>query len=314
MTNNIGSTSTAIWEFWLEMLPRRPFCTDDFINGVYRQPFAAALEFDYIEFNSAGRVCWLIFDCDRYDFEPWEHANMPPPNIFTSNRANGHSHLAYALKTPVGLSGESRSAPIQLLADVQRGMIRRLGADKAYANRLSKNPVSKRWASSFHAPFAYSLTDLLGWLDRADIRRSEVVDEAIGYSRNCDLFNRLRRYSYDHVKAAREISTFPEWQAKMIKVALSLNHYAIPLPASEIRAIARSVAKWTWQKLSTGRGSTAIREQAYRRGMFGHLVRYSDRETLDDLRPWEAFGYSRATWYRHGRPTPNVPPRDPTVS
>jgi hypothetical protein len=140
-----------------ERLPNRPLAADAFADGVYRRTRDQALQYANIEFNTSGRVGWLLFDRDTADsFECWDRAGLPAPNFYAQNRSNGHGHLGYCLKTPVGLLGLSRERPIQLAADVQRGMTSRLGADPAFANRLGKNPASSRWRTSWYAPKPYA--------------------------------------------------------------------------------------------------------------------------------------------------------------
>lgn len=34
---------------------------------------------------------------------------------------------------------------------------------------------------------------------------------------------------------------------------------------------------------------------------------YLAEHAINRTKPWEAMGMSRATWYRHGKPTPPVP-------
>jgi replicase family protein/primase-like protein len=244
-------TDPPIWSAWTNHLPTRPLAADVFADGVYRRPRDEALQYAHIEFNTAGRVGWLLFDQDTPEsFECWERFNLPAPNFYAQNRSNGHGCLGYCLKTPVGLLGCSRQRPIMLAADVQRGMTRRLGADPAYANRLGKNPASGRWHSSWYAAKPYDLRDLLQALDRRDLQRPATRAEVTGISRNCDLFDALRQHAYATVRSykARGNST---WVEHLLAEARSINlGFAIPLSFAEVRQIAKSVARWTWGRFS----------------------------------------------------------------
>jgi hypothetical protein len=167
-----------IWSAWTDHLPNRPLATDVFADGVHRRPRDEALQYAHIEFNTAGKLNWFLFDSDTDEsFECWERAGLPEPNFYAQNRGNGHGHLGYCLKTPVGLLGLSREGPIALAADVQRGMTRRLGADPAYANRLGKNPAHGRWGTSWYAAKPYELRELLEALDRRDLKRPTTLAE-----------------------------------------------------------------------------------------------------------------------------------------
>jgi hypothetical protein len=92
---------TPIWSTWTNRLPNRPLAADVLADGVYRRPREQALQYAHIEFNTRGRLGWLVFDQDTDEsFECWERANLPAPNFYSQNRSNGHGHLGYCLKTP----------------------------------------------------------------------------------------------------------------------------------------------------------------------------------------------------------------------
>jgi hypothetical protein len=72
---------------------------------------------------------------------------------------------------------------------------------------------------------------------------------ATGLGRNVTLFDGLRAWSYRAlIKTAPK--NFEEWQQIVFRQAELLNSFSCPLPTSEIRATARSVAKWTFKNIS----------------------------------------------------------------
>jgi len=247
-----------IWTTWADTIPMRPLAADVFANGVYRRPRDEALQCAHIEFNTASRVGWLLFDNDTAtSFESWERADLPAPNFYAQNGSNGHGHLAYALRTPVSLLGASRERPIALAADVQRGMTQRLGADPAYANRLAKNPISARWRSSWLVAKPYDLRQLLDALDRRDLTWPTTRAEVTGISRNCDLFNELRQHAYSNVRSFKRVNGRADaWREQLHQQALAINlRFGTPLSFAEVRQIAKSVARWTWGRFSDERFS-----------------------------------------------------------
>jgi Replicase family/Primase C terminal 1 (PriCT-1) len=275
-----------IWSTWTDRLPNRPLAADVLADGVYRRPREQALHYAHIEFNTRGRLSWLVFDQDTDEsFECWERANLPAPNFYSQNRSNGHGHLGYCLNTPIGMLGLSRERPIMLAADVQRGMTRRLGADPAYANRLAKNPTSKRWLTSWYAPKPYDLRDLLGALDRRDLRRPATRTEVSGISRNCDLFDALRAYAYANARAFKRTGRRSEaWQHQLFREAQAINlGFASPLSFAEVRQIARSVARWTWGRFSEARFSEIQSRRGVRGGIKSGAHRSQRAEAAADV-------------------------------
>lgn len=94
--------STELREQWEQLyLPLRPLCTNDFIEGVYRQPRAKALEgYRYIEANPKTVSDLLVVDIDDANARAmalWEHEGMLP-NVIVENPRNGHAHAVWALE------------------------------------------------------------------------------------------------------------------------------------------------------------------------------------------------------------------------
>jgi hypothetical protein len=245
-----------IWDVWTKHLPQILRAADVCVEGARLLPRDDALRCAHLEFNTRGCLSWLVFDLDAADsFECWGRAGLPPPNFYAQNRNNGHGHLGYCLRRPVGLLGHSRRRPIELAADVQRGMTRRLGADPAYNNRLAKNPVHARWASTWYAPHPYALLDLLEVLDKRDMVRPASGREVQGVSRNCDLFDALRQHAYQQVRTFKR-GGGAAWFEHLLRLAVAINQdFMFPLSVSEVRQIARSVANWTWRTFSSARFS-----------------------------------------------------------
>lgn len=281
---------SPVWAAWPRLIPARPLCADVFADGARRLPRSSALNFRNIEFNSEARVGWLNFDIDsRVSFEAWERANLPPPNAYVQNPANGHGHLLYALSTPVGLTALCREKPMVLAADVQRGMTRRLGADPAYANRFAKNPASARWRTGWFATQPYELRYLLDALDRKDLRPAPQRDKICGISRNIDVFNAVRTFAYGNVLAAKRNGNLESWIGRLLLEAHAVNsEFAAPLSTSELRQIAKSTGRWTWKRFNEARFSNiqskrraigVAKERKRMRAMITQLIGEDD-ETL----------------------------------
>lgn len=66
--------------------------------------------------------------------------------------------------------------------------------------------------------------------------------------------------------------------------------FSTPLGESEVRGIAKSVAKWTWKRF-TEQGLSNIQSARARIRWAGHVAESTTK-------PWLAMGISRRTYYR----------------
>nr|WP_315194166.1 replication initiation protein [uncultured Aquabacterium sp.] len=239
-----------------DRLPRRPYCTDDLATGLRIRPLSRALQFKYLQLNRPDWLAWMIFDLDRPGaaFE-WLDKNLPPPTWSTTS-GRGHAHLVYSLEVPVYLGETARAAPMNLARAIQHSMSVRLGADPCYKGLITRNPLHPQWITAVHAGTPrYELHDLLEWVEPKSPTTGQPgtsIANALG-SRNVALFDQLRHAAYSQVLSGR-LSGLGEdsWTALLVSLADSMNQYQPPLAQGEVRAIARSVAKWTWRRY-TGR-------------------------------------------------------------
>lgn len=286
-------------------VPRHPYATDNPGEGVWRQPKFAALKCRYIQPNTIMTWC-LGFDCD-HDAAFWaaEDGLLPPPNIIVLNPQNGRGHLSYFLKNPVPRTDFSRIRPIHYLAKIERGMVKRLDADPGYAALITKNPLHNFWRTIEWHNHLY----LLGELD-AHLHAHNCVatpsHEVSGLGRNCALFDDLRHRAYRKVREFKRNrvpkSEFDAWAREQAHAINS--QFPLPLPLSETQAIARSVAKWVWARFE----DHAFRQLQSERGRRGNEKRWAGHVSLEETRPWEAAGISRATYFRRRKRKGRKPP------
>jgi hypothetical protein len=259
----VDSTFTVpIQQAFSALLPTRPYCSNDLAFGLCIRPRRRALAFDYIQLNAPIDLCFLPFDIDRdHAALAWEESNLPAPNVVISNPVNGHAHLIYILAEPVHALPSSRQRPLRYLADIERGMIRRLDADPRYSGLITKNPFSARWRAHWLALHPYRLEQLDADLTRDDKRRAQSWREEIGLGRNCMLFDELRHIAYGEVlKFKRQGRNFSDFQSRLNDLAAGLNRQfasapAGPLGHSEVRSVARSIARFCWREFSSERFS-----------------------------------------------------------
>ena len=233
-------------------MPHRPYCTDELGYGVRIRDKDTALQKRYVQANPPATIGYLVFDVDRQGAAfAWEQRNLPPPSWAAVNPENGHAHLAYAVQTPVVRTDAARLQPLRFMAAVQDAMTVTLDADPGYAMFLTKNPLSPAWRVLAHEGAVYDLHQLADYVDLGLAKKKTRVLVS-GLGRNCDLFDNLRRRAYREVMAFREGGDYATWWRYILDTARKLNDYTQPLPASEVQATAKSVAKWVWRHFGHG--------------------------------------------------------------
>jgi hypothetical protein len=251
--------------------PRRPYCTNDLAEGLRIRSLSSALRQRYIQANPPHLRVWSIHDVDRPGAAiAWETAGLPPPSWAATNRMNGHAHLVWGLRAPVLVEGlGARDAPMRYLCAVESMMRARLQADTGYSGLITKNPSHPLWRTLRGPVQAYDLEDLAEYLpdiEKHFPRRRRV--EEVGLGRNVTLFDRLRHWAYRHVREYRGggLQGWNAWLSSCNSRALIYNgDFQVPLLGREVWHIAKSVAKWCWQRFDEKASDARFSQlQAYR--------------------------------------------------
>jgi hypothetical protein len=232
-------------------LPRRAYATDTLSTGIRLLPAAVAIQKRHIQANPPTSTCWLLFDVDRPDAAlRWEDVGLPAPTWVARNPANGHAHLAYGLSVPVATSDAARAAPLRLAAAIQAAYVAQLGADVHYTGLITKNPLHPAWQVTWHCRGEHDLYALQDLADYVTLGKKTAPKTLGALGRNCALFDALRLWAYKAVRGYFKPGGMADWQAAVHAHARAHNTFTAPLPEPEVRAIARSVAKWVWQRFS----------------------------------------------------------------
>ena len=247
--------------FCSERLPRKPYCSDDKSARLIRSR-RLALRFPYISVNPPNLKFWIPFDIDvAGGMLAWEHAGLAVPNVAIGNPTNGHGHLLYGIDAPVACSEAARLAPLRFLAAVEGAYLARMepyGADRSFAGLMIKNPLHENWKTLWGRREAYSLAELAEYIPdiekftprRTPTKSLSEVLEQYGSARNVTLFNALGpggKWAYYAVRRYRGLP-YVEWHTAVLVMAMEINsEFRTPMLDSEIRAIAKSVAKWVWK-------------------------------------------------------------------
>lgn len=253
-------------ELFRQRLPQRPYNTDELGFGLRISGRDAAMERRYIQQNGPTHKFWLVFDVDRAGGGiDWKDRECPAPSFSVINPDNQHAHLVYGLDVPVRTAPDGSAKALRYAAAVESELREKLGADVGYAGLVCKNPLHKSWRL-IEGGRSYDLAELSEWVDinRYSDRRRKLP--AYGLGRNCELFESLRQWAY---KAIRQgWPDYNQWLAACQDRAVGLNQFDAPLPTSEVKATAKSVAKWTfkhltqsgfsqWQAVQGAKGGTA---------------------------------------------------------
>ena len=117
-----------------------------------------ALEYRHIQLNGPATFRWMGHDIDRGDaYFAHCDANLPEPNFIAINPDNGHGHCAVLLVEPVARHSAARTEPLRFYGAVERGIARRLGADRRYVGLIIKNPLHPHWRVEWRRDEPYSL-------------------------------------------------------------------------------------------------------------------------------------------------------------
>lgn len=254
-----------------ERWPRRPYCTDDFEQGLRVRSLKQALTKVYIQANPPHMRIWSLYDIDRPGGGlAWEDGNLPPPSWASVNKANGHAHLAYGLRAPVlTVSMEARQAPIRYLNAVEAAFRARLGGDDGYSGLITKNPSHPLWWTLKGPQVAYELGELAEWVDLERFKARQGVKVAeVGLGRNITVFDFVRLWAYKRVKAFKcHPAGFEQWHSAVYDRCMARNgDFPTPLDSREVLHIARSVSKWTWRRFDADASDARFSKlQAFRR-------------------------------------------------
>ena len=285
-----------------EKLPYKPYCTDDFSTGLKIRPKKTAIQMPYLQHNPPCLISSLIFDLDRQDaYFAWSDANLPTPHWIAKNRANGHAHIGYMLAVPVCTTHRAKQSIIEYAAKIEQAYSLALGADRGYSGLISKNPCHNAWENHIFDVQPYDLNYLADFVELQELKKD--LKEVSGLGRNCIMFDTVRFWAYKAIRAHRG-STFDIWLGKVLEQCQNANSAFIePLPYSEVKATAKSIARYCWKK--DGYHYQEFIDRQSRKGAMGG--KKSKRLPVDgseaSTKPWESMGISRATFYRRKNET-----------
>ena len=258
---------------FFKKLPYKPFCSFGKGGKTLIRSKKHAIQYPLIQVNHVHTVQYLIFDIDAPDaYLHFFDENLPVPTWIAKNKKNGHCHVCYELKTPVCKTANAKLEPLRYLASVEYTYAKKLGADLRYSGLLTKNPVDRDWEVTLLNPRPFELGELADYVDlETKPKKTEnEKNEVSGLGRNCMMFDVVRKWAYKAIRACLG-DGYDSWYQKVLNMSLDANGaFLDPLPYSEVKATAKSIAKWVWRN-HTEAHAKFIKRQA-ERGRKGGLV------------------------------------------
>ena len=242
-------------EILKSQIPLKPYATNDLDFGLTIQNKNKALDMLYLQVNHPLYLHTMIFDLDKENcFYEFENAHLPIPSFITKSPDSGRCHYGYMLNAPISSTEKSRQKPVKFARALYYNMATRLGADLGYAGLITKNPLNDHWSPFWSGADLYDLDYLADFVDLEKPQIQEKKSEAYGLGRNVNLFEDLRQYAYRTVLNFKKISTFEKFENELLLKAQSLNTFCNPLNPlqyKELKATARSIARWTWKNFDS---------------------------------------------------------------
>lgn len=258
-------------------LPKKPYCSPQ-KGAHYIRALDKALDYPYVQVNSSSVKWWMVFDIDREGAAyAWHDANLPPPAWTASDAESTTGHTAYGLEIPVITSDAGRAHPMRYLRHVEYGIAKALGADLAYSGLITKNPVHSKWKTWIGPQVTYTLEEFGEYIEIP--KKIPAKAKELGVGRNVETFQHLSKWAYSQVMRAKREMGFEQWREACISECERFNTgFKTPMLFSEVKAIGRSVAKWTWNRFGTGEHHAKFIERQQQKGIKSGQARLAASE------------------------------------
>ena len=254
-------------------LPNKPYCMDEKPGYMLIRSKAIAVKKPYLQVNSPLTTIYFVFDDDKEDSAlSWFDTNLPAPYWTTQNPDNGHCHHCYKLEIPLHTSEFSSIKAIKYAQAVYYAYALKLGADLSYSQLITKNPLHPQHRTTYWTKQAYSLDYLADFVDLPKKLPKKL--EVVGLGRNVTMFEKGRRWAYTAIRDYMHHNSSYEWERAVKTHLEAINAgFEVPLPYSEVKATAKSIAKWVWQRFSYGEFSAIQAKRGAKGCKKGGVVR-----------------------------------------
>lgn len=266
--------SAPAFDVFSSSLPLRPYVSNDLEYGLQIVGRGQADLFRYIQHNQPSLHRWIVFDCDfKNALDKVKRKGLPLPTYVAVNPENGHSHLFYGLRDPVCVSELAHWKPLLLLRRIEYQLREELGADTGYGGFICKNPLNDHWDVKEVNPVLWGLLDFQEHLTLP--KRLPKKASVQGLGRNCTLFELVRHEAYACVLSHRVSgSNLAAFKGYIESLVIQHNSaFPVPLAHPEVRAIAKSIATWTWKNYTGKLSDEEFAKRQAKRGKRGGLAK-----------------------------------------
>ena len=267
-----------------ESLPNKPYCMDDKPGYMLIRTKSIAIKKPYIQINPPLMTIYFVFDDDKDDAAlSWFDAGLPKPLWTTQNLNNGRCHHCYKLKIPLCTSEFASVKAIKYAQAVYYAYALKMGADSSYSHLITKNPLHPQWRTTYWTDQAYSLDYLADFVDLPKKLPKKL--EVVGLGRNVTMFEKGRLWAYRGIRDYMHHNSSLDWErAVRVQIEAINNDFEQPLPYSEVKATAKSIAKWVWQRFNYGDFSEIQAKRGAKGGKAKGLAYATKREQAIQLK------------------------------
>ncbi|WP_407641560.1 replication initiation protein [Acinetobacter tianfuensis] len=236
------------------------------------RPKSIAVKKPYIQVNPPLMTIYFVFDDDKEDSAlSWFDAGLPQPFWTTQNPINGHCHHCYKLEIPLCTSEFASVKAIKYAQAIYYAFALKMGADLSYSHLITQNPTHQQWRTTYWTKQTYSLDYLADFVDLP--KKLPKKFEVVGLGRNVTMFEKGRHWAYRAIRDYMHHNSSYEWERAVRAQIEAINSgFEQPLPYSEVKATAKSIAKWVWRNHNSAEFQQAFSEKQAKRGKKGALV------------------------------------------
>jgi hypothetical protein len=216
------------------------------------------------------------------------------PNFVIYNPVSSTHQAFWLLATPVHCQNK-QSAAYRYLRAVETGYDLKYQCDPNFQRHIHRNPLFHGSDIEFLNSNRHTLKELAEIVELNNVIpqvERQLHDDAEG--RNCALFDELRVWAYRQIKTLSE-RDFDAFTAQLITRASRLNTFSTPLPDSEIKSIARSIARFCIARLDNHAKFSA--KQARRGAIGGKVSKGGGRPKKLNSELWESINTMKKEGY-----------------